>query len=192
MANKIKYGLKNVHYAVATIDEMGAATYETPVPWPGAVSLSLSAEGDTSKFYADDIAYYTSVANNGYSGDYESAMIPESFRTDVLGEESDSKQVLVEKAATEPVHFALLFEFAGDAKKIRHVLYNCVASRPDVSGNTKEESIDPATESISITATSIYCEALDADIVKARTSETTDPTAYAGWYTAVYEPSAVE
>ena len=65
MANKIKYGLSNVHYAKATIAADNSATFGTPKPIKGAVSLSLSPEGDTNTFYADNIAYYVSAANNG-------------------------------------------------------------------------------------------------------------------------------
>ena len=190
MANKIKYGIKNVYYAVATLAANNSATYDTPVALPGAVSLTLDPEGDNNIFYADNIAYYTSYANNGYSGSLELALIPDAFRKDVLGEIEDNKDVLVEEQGAPSVHFALMFQFEGDEKATRHVMYNCVASRPTTNGSTKESSIEPQTETINLTATSIYNASLDKDIVKARTSGTTDNTTYSGWFTSVYMPTA--
>lgn len=190
MANKIKYGIKNVYYAVATLAANNSATYDTPVALPGAVSLTLDPEGDNSVFYADNIAYYATYANNGYSGSLELALIPDAFRKDVLGEIEDIKDVLVEEQGAQSVHFALIFQFEGDEKATRHVMYNCVASRPSTNGNTKEASIEPQTETINLTVTSVYNASLDKDIVKARTSDTTDSTTYSGWFTSVYSPTA--
>ena len=185
--NKIKYGIKNCYYAVATISTTGTATYSTPVALPGAVSLSLDAQGDTSKFYADNIVYFTTVANNGYEGDLELAKVPDTFLTDCLGFIRDASGVLVEDAGANPAHFALMFQFEGDVNAKRTVLYNCVASRPQIAGSTKEESIEPETESISITATTVYNAVLNKDLVKASCTETSASAAYNGWLSAVYQ-----
>lgn len=179
--NKIKYNLKNVHYAVMSDAVENLVTYEKPVAIPGSVSISLDAQGDISPFYADGIVYYKSAANNGYEGDLEVALLPESFRTDVLGEELDAKKVLIENANAKQTPFALLFEFDGDEKAIRHVLYNCSATRPSVESNTKEESIEPVTETLTISATPLS----DGNI-KAKTGDTTDEATYSKWYDAVY------
>ena len=188
-SNKIRYGIKNVFYATASISSTGTATYGTPAALPGAVSISLGAEGDTSPFYADNVTYYTSVSNNGYSGDLELAKIPDGFLTDCLGYTTDSKGVLIEDAGATPVHFALMFQFEGDVSAKRTVMYNCVATRPDVASSTKGESIEPNTETINIVATSIYNSALSKDIVKASCT-TTETTAYNSWLTAVYQTTA--
>ena len=190
MANKVKYGLKNVYYAVATIDASdNSATYATPVAWPGAVNLSLDAEGNTTKFRADNIDYWVGQSNNGYSGDFESALIPDAFRTDILGEIADGNGVLVEDAGAKTVPFALLFQFEGDDKNTRHVLYNCTATRPSVSGATTEEEIEPQTETLTLTAVSIYNDDIKKDLVKARCKEGDTP--YANWFDAVYQPASL-
>lgn len=179
MANKVKYGISNCYYA--KIEDDG---YGTPVALPGAVSLSMEAQGDTNTFYADNIAYFTSSANNGYQGDLELALLPDSFRTDILGEILDTKGFYVEKANAPVVEFALLFQFEGDENATRHCLYRCVASRPAVNGSTKEESVEPQTESITITA----MPRIDDMVVKSRCPASASD--YASWFGSVKEPSA--
>ena len=82
--NKVKFNIRNVHYAKLTVSETGEVTFAKPVPMPGAVSLSLDPNGEPSVFYADGYAYYTISNNQGYEGDLELALVPESFRTDIL------------------------------------------------------------------------------------------------------------
>lgn len=190
MANKIKFGLKNVYYAVATIAADGTATYADPVRIPGAVNLSMDPQGNQTKFYADNIVYWTGVANNGYEGDLEIARVPESFEKDVLGVVEDNKHVLVESADAPTIPFALLFQFEGDEKAVRHVMYNCTATRPNVEGSTKNENTEPQTETLSLTAATVYNSSLAQDIVKARTADNTDTTTYNGWFESVYQPAA--
>ena len=185
-SNKIRYGIKNCFYATATLSSNNTATYGTPVALPGAVSISLDPQGETSPFYADNIVYFTSVANAGYEGDLELAKIPDSFLIDCLGYFADSNGVLIEDANALSKNFALMFQFEGDAHAKRTVLYNCVATRPNMSGQTKEESIEPQTETISLVATTVYNAVLDKDLVKA--SATPAQTAqYNSWLTSVYQ-----
>ena len=183
--NKVKYNLKNVHAAKMTVTEQGAFTYATPQAIPGAVSISLDAEGESSPFYADGIVYFRSNTNNGYSGDLEIALIPEWFRTDILKETLDANGVLVERSdIAETEKFALLFEFDGDVNAIRHVLYNCSASRPSIESETREETIEPGTEKLSLTA-----DPRADGLVKSRTGDTTSAETYNNWYQAVYVPA---
>ncbi len=180
-ANKVKFNIKNVHYALLKETEEGKVTWNAPVKIPGAVSIALDAKGEITPFYADGMVYYQTSSNTGYEGDLEMALIPDSFRTDVLMEKKDSKGVLIENSNVETAKFALLFEFDGDQKSVRHVLYNCTATRPSVEGETTEDTKEPTTETLSISAAPLA----DGN-VKAKTGAETDEVAYTGWYDSVY------
>lgn len=181
--NKVRFGLKNAHYAKATFDDEGNVSYGTPKRIPGAVSLSLDAEGDIENFYADDIVYYVMNNNSGYQGDLELALIPEDFLKEILHENEDANGVLAENANVEFERFAFMFEFSADAKAIRHVLYCCTATRPNMEGETRKQQKEVKTETLTLTATPLV-----NGFVKAKTGANTSKTVYNNWYKSVYEP----
>ena len=126
--------------------------------------------------------YYVINNNSGYEGDLEVALVTTEFATEILGEILDNNGVLVEKNTAEPSQFALMFEFSGDKHKIRHVLYCCTASRPATEGQTKEDSTEVKTETLTLTAS-----ALPTGLVKAKTCEATDESTYNNWYKMPYD-----
>jgi len=177
MANKVLYGLKNVYYSVLT--EGAQDSYATPVAIPGAVSISLSPKGETTTLIADDSEYWEDDSNEGYDGNLVIAALPEAFVTDVMGEVADKKDVVFEKSSAQPKPFALLFEFDGDANKVKHVLYKCKATRTNVEGKaTTKKEVSPTTLNLRVRPNR-------AGYVKAKTKSNTDETVIANWYTAV-------
>lgn len=150
--NKVKFGLRNVFYSKITIGEGGEYEYATPVAIPGGVSLSLSPSGETNDFFADDVIYYSNTTNQGYEGDLEIALIPESFLVDIMGITKDANGALIEDADSVSSNFALSFEVQGDKRARRTWLYNCSATRTNQDATTKETSATPSTETLTLKA----------------------------------------
>lgn len=189
--NKYHYDLKNVHYALGTKTEDGVITYATPKRLRGAISMDISAEGEPTKVRADGIDYITVVSNNGYSGSITMVMVPDDFKTDCLAEQTDvTNKIQYEDAQTEPAPFALLFEFTGDKKSKRHVLYNCTASRPSLKGENKDNQKEPDTEDLEITSSPalLIVNGEERTVVKSSTTMETEPAVYDAWYKEVIIP----
>lgn len=180
-ANKIKYGISECYYAVKT-----SGGYGTPVKLPGAKSISLDPQGEMYIFHADNVAYYRNAVNNGYSGTLELALIPDDFLTAILSNTLDSTdKVLVEEVANSAPEFALGFQIEGDSYNPRFWFYGCTATRPEVSGETKEDSVEAQTEELSITTAPT-----EDGAVKARTTHETPSATYEAWFTEVWEPAS--
>lgn len=190
MANKVKFGLKSAAYALATFASDGTVSYGTPVMLPGSVSISLDPQGDMTTFRADNVDYWVGQSNRGYQGDYENALLPDSFRKDVLQESVDANGLLLETVNSDLKHFAFLFQVEGDKSAARHVLYNCTAGRVSISGETTGETTEPQTDTVQITAHPITFATQNRPVVKARVEETTASTAYTSWFSAVQTPGA--
>lgn len=184
MANKVKFGLSNVHIAKITYGEGGAITYGTPFALPGAVNLTLDPEGDAADFYADNTKYFTASANQGYSGSLEIALINDTFRTTILGESVDRNGALIENKDNTISDFALGFQINGDQNDRKYWLYNVSAARPSTSSQTIESSKEPVTDTLDITATARITDgAVRVFMEKSATNE----TAYDEFFDAVYE-----
>lgn len=149
--NKVRFGLKNVHVCSIT-ESAGSITYGTPTAWKGAKSLTLDPEGDTNTYYADNTAYFTTNTNNGYSGSLEMSEIPEEIEKMIFNTVTTEEGNLAEDANVLPNNVALMFQFEGDVSATKHIFYKVVFARPNVEGETKEESTDPTTTSMDITA----------------------------------------
>ena len=180
--NKVEFGLRNCYYAVVTVDESGKITYGAPKKLPGAVSITFDKSGDLIRFKADDIDYYTNANNQGYEGTLTLARVPEDFRTEVLKEKKTEKGVLIENSDAQTANIALMFEFQGDVKATRHLLYYCSVNRPSV-GSTTKDSGDPNTTELAMVASPRPSD----NLVKASTSARVDEETYNSWYTKVYE-----
>jgi len=147
--NKVTFGLDKVHIAFLTDDI--TPTWDTPVAIPGAVRFSPEPQGEESTFYADNGPYFTYTSNNGYTAELEMANIPDDILAEMLGWEIDANGMLVETTDGMPKEFALLGQILGDKKNRRFVYYRCKASRPTAEHNTRGESVEPTTQTLSIT-----------------------------------------
>lgn len=186
--NKVRYGLKNVHLATCTITTDGSASFGSPVPFPGAVSLTADPDGSVEKFWADNMSYYSYNSESGYSGDLEMAYIPKSILKSFMGLQEDANGLLYDDTDAEQPHFALLFQFEGDLKAVRHVLYNVTAAPVSLSGNTTEGANEPQTETVSISASPIYVPGVQKNTSHGRCEE--GDSGYSSFFTAVQVPSA--
>ena len=183
MENKVTCGIKNVHIAPFTEQDDGSVVYDPPFAYPGAVSIGLDPLGETNEFYADNMIYWSGAANSGYQGPFESARVPDQFRTAILGDTLSPNGLLVENVDAIPRNFAMLFEFDGDVQKRRVCLYNCSVARPSISSTTNTNTKNPNTPSMQITASP-----RSDGIVRVFTTDTTDQNVYDNWYTQVPEP----
>ena len=183
--NKVVYGLKNVHYSKMSIDETGKVVYAKPTAIRGAVEISLESKAELVSFEADNEVYYSAPGTSSYEGTLTLAKVPDGFLVDILGEvldATDGVQTEIDGAKTS--NFALMFQFEGDNSGVRHLFYNCSASRPSVASKTGKEI---GTTELAFTASAKPAESVnDKAIVKAKTTAATTTAIYSNWFDAVY------
>ena len=168
-----------------SIDETGKVIYAKPVAIKGAVEISLESKAELVSFEADNEVYYSAPGTSSYEGTLTLAKVPDGFLVDILGEvldATDGVQTEIDGAKTS--NFALLFQFEGDNSGVRHLFYNCSASRPSVASKTGKEI---GTTELAFTASAKPAETVnDKAVVKTKTTANTTTAVYNAWFDAVY------
>ena len=189
--NKVKFGLKNVHYAsVSEVTSLGVTTttYGTPKAWAGAVNMEVNPTStDPSVFRADDSDYYiVSGSSQGFDGTYECAYIPEDVETDVMGAIKDNNGVICEYANDEVKYIALMFEIDGDNSGRRYLVPKVKFNKPSISAETTgTDGNTPKTSSLTFKA----APRPDDGLARLHTGDTTPDATYNNWFNTVYTPS---
>lgn len=189
----VRFGVSNVHYALYTEGTGNeAGTYAAPVAMPGCTAITLTPQGNTWTFYADNIAYEAGTSNTGYEVSLTIAVVGDQAKIDLLGFKADSNGVVYEPADNKPGDAALLWEFDGSKVKKRGLLYSVKFARPTESAQTKTESIEPDTDELTGTAIGrdFTIGTKKENVIKASvTDETSTKTQFDGWFSAVYVPA---
>lgn len=187
--NKVRFGLSNVHYAVLTEGTTNA--WAAPVAVPGAVNISVDPNVASSDFYADNVTYFRTFANNGYNCTLEMARISEQMLSDVWGITADTTGVIREKSGTQPKPFALMFQVEGDQDEELYLFYRCLpSSKPTEGSQTTEETAEPVTQSFDFSALPLVTgAAAQLGLIKAKTGASATTAVKSGWFSAVNVPA---
>lgn len=155
--NKVRFGLKNLHRAKVIRNADGTVSFGEPERMRGAVSIAFTKEGsDAQDFYADDEVFYTvDGTNGGYSADLVIARLNADDREALLGETYDDDGVQFETTDDKAPEWAYIMEMQGDFSPIAFCYYCGKASRIDMNANTKGESVDIDTDTVSIRFTGV-------------------------------------
>lgn len=188
----LRYGVNNVYYAVRSDD----GTYGTPKRLRGCRQITISPEGSTEKFYADNGTYFVTTTNAGRSGSIELAGLNDDALVDLFNYVIDGNGIVLEDSDAAAAEVALLFDCLNDGPKpTKFAMYNVKFSRPNEEHNTTEDSASPDTltmdyESVPIEITydnevrHFVGGHLDFDNTTGAQN-----TAYNAWYTSVQLPT---
>lgn len=158
--SKVKFNIKNVHVApITAIDDNGLPTYDTPIAWKGAVSLSLDPAGESSIFYADGQAYVTTDGAVSYSGTLEMALVTNEIKKALFGYLEDDNKNLVETDSAVK-ECGLQFEMDDEeGNQTKFTLFRVKFARPSMTANTTEDQATINADSLSLTVSTVTTSA---------------------------------
>ena len=177
--NKVTFGLENVHWSKPTIQAGDEIQYSNPEKMPGSVELQLDPQSTDIKLKADNIDYYVSQSNDGYTGKLVFYNVSEEFLQYAVGEEQVD-ELIAERSSSHGNPITLLFQIEGDKHAVRHCLTQVVVKRPKVGSTTKDGNNYNKVE-----LEFIASPRPNDKVVKYKTSKKTTPATYKAFFDSV-------
>lgn len=153
MANKVEFGISQLHVGTYEVDSEGVVTLGTPYHQPGAVSFSPEEQSELNNFYADNIVYWAGYSGGSFEGDLEVAKFWDEFKTRFLGYKRTADGGLANVKGSKKPNVYIAFQVEGDDESRRVIMYNCALGTITREFNTIEENKEPVTETLGVTCT---------------------------------------
>ena len=149
--NKVMFGVSNLHFGTYTVNEEGAVVLGTPMHVPGTVNISLEAESEENKFYADNTVFWSGYSDNGYTGEIENALFNDEFKLAFMNyiRLDDGGIAQVKGQQNKAVY--MMFQADGDVENRRMILYNISLGQITREYATTEDSTEPQTATLPFT-----------------------------------------
>lgn len=153
MANKVEFGISQLHVGIYTVDDDGNVTMGSPYHQKGAVSFSPEEQSELTNFYADNIVYWSGYSGGSFEGDLEVAKFDDAFKTQFLGYKTLTNGGLANVKNANKPNVYIAFQVEGDAESRRVIMYNAQLGAITREFATIEEEKEPATETLAVTVT---------------------------------------
>lgn len=153
MANKVEFGISQLHIGTYTVDDQGDVVLGAPYHLPGARSFAAETQSEKNDFYADNIIYWSGYSGGSIEGDLTVALFTDEFKKQFLGyKETQDGGLGIVKGAYKP-NVYVAFQTEGNVEPVRAILYNGALGDINREYATIEESKEPVEESIPTTFT---------------------------------------
>ena len=151
MANKVIFGVSQLHVGLYNVSTAGVVTLGTPFAVPGTVNISLEPDSEEQKFYSDNKVYWSGYSDNGLTGEIENAFFSDEFKTKFMNYKALSNGGIaqIKGVKNKPVYFA--FQAEGDEHARRGIFYNVTLGQITREYSTTEDSVEPATATLPFT-----------------------------------------
>lgn len=149
--NKVVFGVSNLHFGTYTVAANGTVTLGTPFHLPGTVNISMDAESEENKFYADNVVYWSGYSDNGYSGEIENANFTDEFKTTFLNYVTLDNGGIAQVKGMENKKVYMMFQNEGDQEARRGIFYNVSLGAIGREYATTEDTKEPQTSTLPFT-----------------------------------------
>ena len=151
--DKVMFGICNVHFGTYEVDGDGNVTLGAPYHVPGSVNLSLEPDSEEVKFYADNVEYWTTYSDNGYTGELENALFDDQFKLNFMNYIQLDDGGIAQLKGVQNKKVYMMFEAETDIAARRCILYNLSLGQITREYATTEASAEPQTAKLPFTVT---------------------------------------